>query len=195
MTTVVSAVALPYGLTLSYAEQGQASGPALVLLPGPTDSWWSYEPVLESSHDRSAPSPYPSAVNGDSDKPVTGYRVEDFAADVVPVLDALGIERAVLAGAASLAGLEAVASTRDTALARRPSSAMGVVGTTRGSGAPPRPAVEMQFSRPPPPGPVVAAPPLLAGNALETVVPAAQPGPEVGPSDSPGACPCDSCDS
>lgn len=36
--------------------------------------------------------------HGDSDKLVTGYRVEDFAAEVVHLLDALHIERAVLAG-------------------------------------------------------------------------------------------------
>jgi pimeloyl-ACP methyl ester carboxylesterase len=36
--------------------------------------------------------------HGQSNKPETGYRVEDFAADVVPLLDSLGIERAVLAG-------------------------------------------------------------------------------------------------
>jgi pimeloyl-ACP methyl ester carboxylesterase len=36
--------------------------------------------------------------HGDSDKPALGYGVEHFAADVVPVLDVLGIERAVLAG-------------------------------------------------------------------------------------------------
>lgn len=45
--TTVSTVTLPGGLTLSYAEQGDQSGPALVLLPGPTDSWRSYEPVPE----------------------------------------------------------------------------------------------------------------------------------------------------
>jgi non-heme chloroperoxidase len=36
--------------------------------------------------------------HGDSDKPDSGYGVEDFAADVVLFLDALGIERAVLVG-------------------------------------------------------------------------------------------------
>jgi pimeloyl-ACP methyl ester carboxylesterase len=36
--------------------------------------------------------------HGDSDKPSTGYRVEDFAGDVVPLLDALGIDQAVLVG-------------------------------------------------------------------------------------------------
>jgi pimeloyl-ACP methyl ester carboxylesterase len=36
--------------------------------------------------------------HGDSDKPLTGYQVQDFAADVPPLLDALGVERAVVAG-------------------------------------------------------------------------------------------------
>ena len=36
--------------------------------------------------------------HGDSDKPKIGYRVDDYAVDVVGFLDALGIERAVLGG-------------------------------------------------------------------------------------------------
>ena len=98
MTTVVSAVTLPDGLTLSYAEVGRGSGPALVLLPGPTDSWRSYEPVLEVVSRSIRTIAVSQRGHGDSDKPVTGYWVEDFAADVVPALDALGIEQAVLAG-------------------------------------------------------------------------------------------------
>ncbi len=93
-----STVTVEGGLTLSCAVQGERAGPVLVLLPGPTDSWRSYEPVLE----RLPPSIRAIAVSqrghGDSDKPPTGYRVEDFAADVVPFLDALGIEQAILAG-------------------------------------------------------------------------------------------------
>ena len=85
------------GLRLSYATQGDSVLP-LVLLPGPTDSWRSYQPVL----DHLPPSVRAIAVSqrghGDSDKPATGYAVEDFAGDVVALLDALGIERAVLAG-------------------------------------------------------------------------------------------------
>ena len=85
-------------MTISYAHQGTAQDVALVLLPGPTDSWRSYQPVL----DRLPPSVHAVAVSmrghGDSDKPETGYRVEDFAADVVALLDAVGIERAVLTG-------------------------------------------------------------------------------------------------
>lgn len=98
MAAAASSVTLASGLTLSCAEQGGPSDPALVLLPGPTDSWRSYEPVLA----RVPPSTRTVAVSqrghGDSDKPATGYRVEDFAADVGPLLDALGIHRAVLVG-------------------------------------------------------------------------------------------------
>jgi pimeloyl-ACP methyl ester carboxylesterase len=98
VTHVASTVALRSGLALSYAMQGEESGPVVVLLPGPTDSWRSYEPVLRwlpLSLRSIAVSP---RGHGDSDKPASGYRVEDFAADVVPLLDGLGIERAVVAG-------------------------------------------------------------------------------------------------
>jgi len=98
MSRAVSTVTLRSGVTLSYADQGDRSRATVVFLPGPTDSWRSYEPVL----DRFAPSIRALSVSlrghGDSDKPPAGYRVEDFAADVVPLLDGLGIERAVLAG-------------------------------------------------------------------------------------------------
>ena len=98
MTTVVSAVTLAGGLTLSYAEQGDPFGPALVLLPGPTDSWRSYEPVLDAIPLSIRSIAVSQRGHGDSDKPPTGYRVQDFAGDVVPLLDALDVERAVLAG-------------------------------------------------------------------------------------------------
>lgn len=44
---VARTIALQSGLILSYAERGPTAGPAVVLLPGPTDSWRSYEPVLD----------------------------------------------------------------------------------------------------------------------------------------------------
>jgi pimeloyl-ACP methyl ester carboxylesterase len=94
----ISRVTLGTGITLSCAATGDASGPCVVFLPGPTDSWRSYEPVLEhlpSSIRALAVSP---RGHGDSDKPRNGYRVEDFAGDVPALLDALGVERAVLAG-------------------------------------------------------------------------------------------------
>jgi pimeloyl-ACP methyl ester carboxylesterase len=98
MAAAASTVTLDSGLTLSYAEHGGASEPALVLLPGPTDSWRSYEPTLEQMPLGIRTVAVSQRGHGDSDKPATGYRVEDLAADVPPLLDALGIERAILAG-------------------------------------------------------------------------------------------------
>jgi non-heme chloroperoxidase len=94
----VPAVTLASGLTLSYAHQRGAADPAVVLLPGPTDSWRSYQPVLDRLPRETHAISVSQRGHGDSDKPDSGYRVEDFAGDVVPLLDARGIERAVLAG-------------------------------------------------------------------------------------------------
>ena len=93
-----SSVTLDNGITLSYATQGDASGPVVVLLPGPTDSWRSYEPVLAQLQQSIRAIAVSSRGHGDSDTPAVGYGVEDFATDVVPLLDGLGIERAVVAG-------------------------------------------------------------------------------------------------
>lgn len=69
-----------------------------MLLPGPTDSWRSYQPVLSAM----PPSVRVVAVSlrghGDSSKPATGYRIEDLAGDVVPLLDRLEIGRALVVG-------------------------------------------------------------------------------------------------
>jgi len=98
MPREISNVTLGTGTVLSYAEQGDRSGPTLVLLPGPTDSWRSYLSVV----DRIPLSMRTIAVSprghGDSDKPPTGYRVDDFAGDVEALFDALRIGRAVVAG-------------------------------------------------------------------------------------------------
>ena len=98
MAPRTSTATLDSGLTLSYVEQGEHSRHALVLLPGPTDSWRSYEPVLARLPSSVRAVAVSQRGHGDSDKPITGYRVEDLAADVVPFLDVLGIDRAVLAG-------------------------------------------------------------------------------------------------
>ncbi len=91
-------VGLASGLTLSYADEGDSSGPAVLMLPGPTDSWRSYQPVLDRLPHGIRAIAVSQRGHGESNKPETGYRVEDFAVDVVPLLDALDVERAVLAG-------------------------------------------------------------------------------------------------
>jgi non-heme chloroperoxidase len=91
-------VSLASGLTLSCAERGDPSGPAVLLLPGPTDSWRSYQPVLDLLPPDMRVIATSQRGHGNSDKPDTGYAVEDFAADVVLLLDAFGIEQAALVG-------------------------------------------------------------------------------------------------
>jgi non-heme chloroperoxidase len=95
---VTSSVALATGLSLSYTERGDPDGPAVVFLPGPTDSWRSYRTVLDQLPPTLRAISVSQRGHGDSDKPATGYRIQDFAADAVALLDALRIERAVLAG-------------------------------------------------------------------------------------------------
>jgi non-heme chloroperoxidase len=98
MGPAASSVTLATGITLSYAAQGESSGPVLVFLPGPTDSWRSYEPVLARLPSWVRAVAVSQRGHGDSDKPASGYRVQDLADDVVDLLDSLGVERAVLAG-------------------------------------------------------------------------------------------------
>jgi non-heme chloroperoxidase len=96
---VARRVALASGLTLSCEVRGdEGSTPPVVLLPGPTDSWRSYQPVLDALPSSVRAVAVSQRGHGDSDKPATAYRVEDFAGDVPLLLDALGIARAVLVG-------------------------------------------------------------------------------------------------
>jgi non-heme chloroperoxidase len=94
----VPAITLESGLELSYWGQGIGSARAVVLIPGPADSWRSYNPVLVLIPDHLRVVAVSLRGHGDSSKPPTGYRIEDLASDIVPLLDGLGIERAVLVG-------------------------------------------------------------------------------------------------
>ena len=89
---------LDNGLTMSYWSQGDVSVPSVVLLPGPTDSWRSYQPILPAMPPNLRVVAVSLRGHGDSSKPVSGYGIEDLASDVVPLLDMLDIRRAVLVG-------------------------------------------------------------------------------------------------
>ncbi|HVF31452.1 MAG TPA: alpha/beta fold hydrolase [Acidimicrobiales bacterium] len=96
-------VTLPDGLRLDGAGQGPPGRePALVLLPGPTDSWRSYLPVLDHLPPDLRTVAFSARGHGRSDAPdpEAGHRydVDTFAADVASLLDELGIRRAVLVG-------------------------------------------------------------------------------------------------
>jgi pimeloyl-ACP methyl ester carboxylesterase len=78
MTPAVSSVVLGIGITLSYAAVGDPLAPVVVLLSGPTDSW---APTSRFSINPLSVRAIAVSQRGhvDSDKPPTGYRVEDFA--------------------------------------------------------------------------------------------------------------------
>jgi len=84
--------------TLRVVERGDSHGPAVVLLHGFTDSWRSFERVLPHL----PPSLHVLVVtqrgHGDASRPAEGYSLADFSGDVLALLDALRINRAVIVG-------------------------------------------------------------------------------------------------
>jgi pimeloyl-ACP methyl ester carboxylesterase len=88
---------LASGITLQYVERGRASGAPVVLLHGLSDSWCSFEPLM----DRLPPTVRAIAItqrgHGGSSKP-DDYTFEAMAFDVVGLLETLGIPAAVIVG-------------------------------------------------------------------------------------------------
>jgi non-heme chloroperoxidase len=89
---------LATGVSLHYAERGDPEGEAIIFLHGYSDSWYSYSRVLPLL----SPSYHAFALTqrgqGDSDKPECCYTVDDFAADIDALMDALGVDKATLFG-------------------------------------------------------------------------------------------------
>jgi pimeloyl-ACP methyl ester carboxylesterase len=93
-----TAVEIADGVLIPYAEQGHPVGVPLVMLHGITDSHRSYEPVLAALPDSIRAIALTARGHGDAGKPVSGYDQPRMAADVIAVMDELGIERAIVAG-------------------------------------------------------------------------------------------------
>ena len=91
-----------------YRSTPPEGGPTLLLLHGLTDNgmcWVCVADALRSSFDLVMPD---TRGHGLSDKPVTGYTIEDRAADVAGLIDVLSLDRPVLFGH-SLGGQAAMA--------------------------------------------------------------------------------------
>jgi pimeloyl-ACP methyl ester carboxylesterase len=92
-------VVLADGVRLSVHEQG--AGPPVVLLHAWGETHRSFDRLVELlPADLHVLVPDQRGV-GESDKPTTGYRLEDAATDVVGMLDALGITAAWVVGTSS----------------------------------------------------------------------------------------------
>ena len=98
MTPVVKSIALSSGVTLCYAEQGDPAGVPVLFLHGFTDSWRSFEPVLPHVPASIRAVALTQRGHGDGDRPATGYRTRDFAADVAEVVETLGLAPVVIVG-------------------------------------------------------------------------------------------------
>ena len=91
-------VRLSTGIRLRYAEQRGGPGEPIILLHGLSDSWFSFSRVLPLLSAQRTVYALDQRGHGDSDKPASGYRMRDLAADVVAFMDAKGIDRATVLG-------------------------------------------------------------------------------------------------
>jgi pimeloyl-ACP methyl ester carboxylesterase len=94
----VSRVRLRTGVELEVAEQGRLDGEPVLFLHGFTDSRLSWSLVLPHLPEGIRAIVPTMRGHGESDKPSCCFGVSDFAADAIALLDALGIEQAVLVG-------------------------------------------------------------------------------------------------
>lgn len=91
-------VQLSTGPAIHYAEQGDTDGEPIVFLHGWPDSWFSFSMVVAQlpQHLRAL---VPDLRGfGDSDRPDSGYGIDEFATDAVAFLDSLSIDRATFVG-------------------------------------------------------------------------------------------------
>ncbi|WP_164851351.1 alpha/beta fold hydrolase [Larkinella soli] len=89
---------LPNGITLHYVEQGDTGGIPVIFLHGITDSWHSYERVLPLLPKTIHAYALSERGHGNSTKPLTGFRPEDFAEDLALFMKHHRIGEAVIVG-------------------------------------------------------------------------------------------------
>lgn len=98
MQHLIDSAALPTGVRLQYIDNGDPDGVPVLLLPGYSDSWRAFEPVLPHLPGSIRAIAVSQRGHGDSSRPTAGYGTDEFAADAVALMDAIGLESAVVAG-------------------------------------------------------------------------------------------------
>ena len=116
MTNWTTGVCEANGISIHYLRTG-GSKPPLVLLHGLTGDGACWSPLarsLEGDYDVVMPD---ARGHGGSSMPLDGYRYEDYARDVIGLIEGLGLDRPVLLGH-SMGGMTAavVASQLSTAI-------------------------------------------------------------------------------
>jgi pimeloyl-ACP methyl ester carboxylesterase len=93
-----SSVKLKTGIRMHYAYKGDPAGIPVILLHGYGDSWFSFStvlPLLDKKYRVYIPD---QRGHGESDHPVTGYELRQFAADALAFMDALNLKQATIVG-------------------------------------------------------------------------------------------------
>ncbi|HEU4796358.1 MAG TPA: alpha/beta fold hydrolase, partial [Pyrinomonadaceae bacterium] len=93
-----SSVLLKTGVRLRYAYQGDPNGTPVIMLHGYTDSWFSFSQILPLLDQKYRVYILDQRGHGESDRPVGGYAMEQFAGDVVAFMDAMKIKDATIVG-------------------------------------------------------------------------------------------------
>jgi non-heme chloroperoxidase len=98
MVPTLNAVELPNRVRIPYIEQGDRRGTPVILLHGYPDSSYSFTPLLPFLPPTIRAIAPTQRGWGDASRPASGYTIDDFAGDVVALMDALRIEAAVIVG-------------------------------------------------------------------------------------------------
>ena len=98
MSRSINTVQLSTGVSVPYVTQGDPAGVPMILLHGYSDSARSYDLLLEHVPQAIRAYAYTQRGHAGADKPLAGYRLEDYVADVAAFMDAMGIEAAVIVG-------------------------------------------------------------------------------------------------
>ena len=91
-------IRLATGPELHYAEQGDSAGEAILFLHGWPDSWFSFSRVLPLLPHRYRAFALDQRGFGDSERPASGYGIDDLASDAVAFLDAVSVQQATVVG-------------------------------------------------------------------------------------------------
>ncbi|KAI0172663.1 alpha/beta-hydrolase [Hypoxylon sp. FL1284] len=86
------------GVRLRYTQEGPASGPAVVFVPGWVTTAAHFRKQVDALKSKYRVTTYDHRGHGASDKPAFGYRVTRLAADLDALLTALDVRGATLVG-------------------------------------------------------------------------------------------------
>lgn len=89
---------LPTGARLHLAETGDPAGPAVVMIHGYSDSWFSWSPIMQRLPSDMRVIALDLRGHGSSSPAPADYRIDALAADVAALMDELGVLRATVVG-------------------------------------------------------------------------------------------------